>query len=81
MNDFDSILARLLELFRNKFGPNAQPDAHFATLDVDSLALAEISLLVEKEFQVRLTERVLEVNSIRELAQLVTELRLSPAVR
>ncbi|HTN77431.1 MAG TPA: acyl carrier protein [Pirellulaceae bacterium] len=73
----ESILDRLVELFRTKFGPDVSPDANFAALDIDSLALAELSLVVEQEFHVRLTDRVLEVTSIRELAVLIYELQLA----
>ena len=77
----DPILAQLLVIFRGKIGPLAQPDDDFASLEIDSLALAEISVLVEQEFQVRLTDRVLEVNSIRELSRLIAELRPSSVAR
>ena len=71
----DPILDRLLEIFRGKLGPVAKPDADFAEMEIDSLALAEISVVVEQEFQVRLSDRVLEVGTIRELAELIAELR------
>ena len=77
----DPVLERLLVLFRGKFGAQTQADDAFSSLDIDSLALAEISVAVEQEFRVRLTERVLEVNSIRELSQLIHELMLTPVSR
>ncbi len=71
----DAIVERLLALFRDRFGPNVGADDDFAGLEVDSLALAELSLLVEQEFHVRLTDRVLDCTTIRELATLVNELQ------
>lgn len=69
-----SILDRLVELFRAKFGPHVSPDNDFADLEIDSLALVELSLQVEQEFHVRLNERVLDVSSLHELAELIEEL-------
>ncbi len=71
----DAILKRLLALFRGKFGPAVSIDDDFASLEIDSLALAELSLMVEQEFHVRLTDRVLDCTTIRELAELVSELQ------
>ena len=75
----DAIQNRLLALFRGKFGPGVTADNDFASLEIDSLALAELSLLVEQEFHVRLTDRVLECSTIRELAALVKSLQSSHA--
>lgn len=77
----DPILDRLLQIFRGKLGPLVQPDADFAEMEIDSLALAEISVVVEQEFHVRLSDRVLEVSTIRELAELIAELRMTSVSR
>lgn len=71
----EAILYRLVELFQMRLGRDVSPDDDFADLDVDSLTLVELSLTVEQEFHVRLNDRVLEVNSLRELAELVADLQ------
>ena len=54
-----SILERLAGVLVNYFGIEADevlPEATFAELDLDSLAIVELALVIEKEFGVAIRE-------------------------
>ena len=62
----DNTEQRLLALIQKRFGRTPSLNESFAVLGIDSLAMAEFSLDVEKEFNLRLDDAVLEVTSVGE---------------
>lgn len=70
----DNTLERLTGLVKSRFGRAPQPGESFDSLEMDSLAMAEFSLDIEKEFKIRLNDRVTEVQSLEEMADYVRQL-------
>ena len=64
----NSVATVLADLIQKKTGVRPQPDDSFATLEVDSLAMAELTAEVEKEFEIRVREDVMDVTTVGELA-------------
>jgi acyl carrier protein len=71
----DDTRQKLLCLIQSRFARSATAENTFADLEIDSLAMAEFSLAIEKEFDVRLDEQVLEVTTVGEMVQYVERLR------
>jgi acyl carrier protein len=76
MND---VLARVLEIIESKTKGAAAPDDSFATLAIDSLGMAEIVAEIERKFDVKTDEEILNVNTSRELAAYISELQKQQA--
>lgn len=64
----DEIQQRLMVLIQNRFGGLPKLDDSFAALGIDSLAMAEFSLALEREFGIRLDDGVLDITTLSELA-------------
>lgn len=62
---------RLLQIITASLGRPARPADTWADLGVDSLGMAEMMTEVERTFSVRLDERIFEVESVAEMAQLL----------
>jgi acyl carrier protein len=67
----DDIKQQLLELVRCKTGVSAQPGDTLAALRIDSLAMAELTVEIEKLFQIRVEEDVLDVQTVDDLADYI----------
>lgn len=65
----NSIEQRLMALIQKRFGKIPELHESFSVLGIDSLAMAEFSLEVEREFDLRLDDSVLDVNSIGEFLE------------
>ncbi len=67
------IEARLFQLIEQKTG--VRPTAHlsFATLEIDSLGMAELTCEIEKAFGIRITDDVADVTNVAELLAYVED--------
>jgi acyl carrier protein len=72
---------QLLQIVTASLGRPARPSDTWADLGVDSLGMAEMMTEVERTFDVRLDERVFEVESIAEMAQLLDSERAAAAAK
>jgi acyl carrier protein len=68
------LLDRILAILEEKTDVKIDPDEPFGHLPIDSITMAELVVQVEKEFKIRADERMLEVGSVRELAELIERL-------
>ena len=71
----DEVERVVLGLLQAKTGGRGQLSDHVSLLDLDSLALAELSLEIEKSLNVRLDEGILEAQTVRDIVDYVTRLR------
>jgi acyl carrier protein len=69
------IQEKLLQLLERKFRQRPAPDESFAAIGVDSLAMAELVVEIEQMFAVETDDRILEVDTVDELAAYVQQLR------
>ena len=67
--------SRILDLLAEKVGVRPACADQLAHLNLDSLALAELSAEIEKSFGVKLDEHVLDVNTVGEMIEYVSALR------
>jgi acyl carrier protein len=67
----NQIQDKLLELIQRKTGFVPALDDSFDALKIDSLAMAELTVEIEKVFDIRVREDITDVNSIRELVAYV----------
>lgn len=65
----------LIELLRKKFGGQPQPADELAVLEIDSLGMAELSLELERLFDVRIDESILDARTVAELARYIDRRR------
>jgi acyl carrier protein len=61
------IQTMVLELIRGKTGVCPQSDDTFDSLKIDSLAMAELTVEIEKAFAIRVDEDIMDVVSIEDL--------------
>jgi len=62
---------KLAELIRGKTGVMPRSSDTFASLKIDSLSMAELTVEVEKAFGIRVEEDVLDVETVAELAEYI----------
>jgi acyl carrier protein len=67
--------ALVCELLRGKFGGNPKPGDALVDLEIDSLGMAELALELERTFQVRIDDSILDARTIAELARGIDRLR------
>lgn len=72
---------RLQAMVENRFGKRLGQDDSFAAIGIDSLSMAEFSLAIEKEFNVRMDEGVLDLESVTELAKYIDDLMSKTAAK
>jgi acyl carrier protein len=65
----------ILDLLRAKLGGQPRREDALGLLNVDSVALAELSLEIEQALHVRMDEGVLEAVTVGEMIDYVAELR------
>jgi len=65
---------RLKALVQKRFGSCPNQDDSFAAIGIDSLSMAEFSLAIEKEFDIRLDEGVLDLDTVTDLVAYVDNL-------
>lgn len=66
--------SRILDLLAEKLGVRPTSADKLAHLNLDSLALAEFSADLEKSFDVRLDEHVLDLNTVGDMVTYVSRL-------
>lgn len=66
---------RVLEILATKLGVRPSLADDFATLNLDSLALAEFSAEIESTYGVRMDDRVFEVTTVAQMVEYVCGLR------
>ncbi len=64
---------QLVELIHSKTGIVPELDDTFASLKIDSLGLAELTVEIERAFNIRVGEDVLDVETMRELIAYICE--------
>ena len=67
----DEVQNVIVNAIRAMVGGQPQLDDSLALLDLDSLAMAEVTLEIEQRLQLRLDESVLEARTVGELCDLV----------
>ena len=70
----ETVEARVMEIIATKSGSDVVIDAPLGALALDSLAMADAIHEIEKAFSIRTDDRILEVESVQELASYVEEL-------
>ena len=65
------IQTRVFELIRCKTGIRPRFDDTFDTLKIDSLAMAELTVEIEKTFAIRVDEDIMDVVSIQDLVDYI----------
>ena len=75
----NNVLAQVLEIIESKTKGAAAPDDSFARLAIDSLGMAEIVTEIEKRFDVKTDDEILNVNTSRELAEYISDLQKQQA--
>ena len=59
----------LAQLIRQKTGREPRGDDSLATLEIDSLAMAELTVELEQLFDVQVGEDILDVDTVRQLTE------------
>jgi len=67
--------SRILDLLTSKVGVRPCSQDELAYLNLDSLALAVFSAEIEKSFDVKLDEKLLDINTVGEMIAYVSVLR------
>jgi acyl carrier protein len=76
-------LEQLTQLIHDKFDiekSSLQPDLPLSEYGLDSLALAELLFTIEEEFNVKFPDRPENIDTLKELAVAIDELRASQPV-
>lgn len=66
-----NVRLELAELIRMKTGVMPHAGDSFASLKIDSLSMAELTVEVERAFGIRVEEDVLDVETVAELAEYI----------
>jgi acyl carrier protein len=69
----DEIRDTLAELLRTKTGQSPSGDDSLAALKIDSLAMAEITMEIERAFDIKVDEEILDVVTVNDLVTYVYE--------
>lgn len=65
----------LIDLLREKFGLQPNRGDSLALLELDSLGMAELSVELEKCFEIRIDEGIFDATTIAELIEYIDGLR------
>lgn len=69
----DTIENELIQQLREKFGGEPKLDDALLLIGVDSVGMAEMTLEIEKQFNVRVDDSILDVETVRELANYIRQ--------
>lgn len=75
------IQTMVLDLIRSKTGVQPHGDDTFDSLKIDSLAMAELTVEIEKTFSIRVDEDIMDVASIQELVAYIEAKTACPHTR
>lgn len=75
------IETKVLDLLAAKIGVRPSCSDDLALLSLDSLALVEFSAEIERTFQVKLDDRILEANTVGDVVTYVANLLAKSPVR
>ena len=67
----DSIEDKLRERLAEKFGGSPQLTDGLAFLGVDSIGMAELTVELEKEFNIQIQDDIVDVETVQELADYI----------
>jgi acyl carrier protein len=67
--------ALVCELLRRKFGGDPKLSDRLVELEIDSLGMAELAIELEKKFQVRIDDSILDARTVGELARGIDRLK------
>ncbi|MCU0716504.1 MAG: acyl carrier protein [Pirellula sp.] len=63
--------SKIIEYLKKIVGGAPKPDDSLAVLGVDSVAMAELTFELEKQFSIQIDDDILDVDTIRELTHYV----------
>ncbi len=66
---------KILSILAKKIGRPVQPGDSFATLQIDSLSMAELAYEIEQSFGVQTDEGVLDCDTVEDFIQYVISLQ------
>lgn len=69
----DTIENELVRQLREKFGGNPKLNDSLMLIGVDSVGMAELTLEIEKQFNVRVDDSILDVETVQELADYIRQ--------
>jgi acyl carrier protein len=69
----DEIRDQLAELLRTKTGESPAGDDPLAALKIDSLAMAELTVEIERTFDIKVDEAILDVVTVNDMVAYVYE--------
>lgn len=67
----ESVEAKIIEHLRRIVGGSPQSEDSLALIGVDSVAMAELTFDLEKQFGIKTDDEILDVDTIRELTHYV----------
>lgn len=69
----DTIENELVRQLREKFGGNPKLNDSLMLIGVDSVGMAELTLEIEKQFNVRVDDSILDIDTVQELADYIRQ--------
>lgn len=69
----ESIEEQLLKNFTDKFGSRPELSDGLAYIGVDSVGMAELTLEIEEQFDIRVDDGIVHTETVQELADYVRE--------
>lgn len=75
----ESIEEKLIENLQEKFGQRARITDSLASIGVDSIGMAELTVDVEKNFNVKVDDEIVHVETVQELVDYIRERQSSSA--
>jgi acyl carrier protein len=73
----DTIESELVRQLSEKFGGHPKLDDSLLLIGVDSVGMAELTIEIEKQFNVRVDDSILDVQTVQELADYVRQRQAS----
>ena len=70
-----TVLERLIEMLAAKFGGSPEPKDGLAFLGADSIGMAELTLDLEEQFQIQLTDELSDLETVQDLADYIERLQ------
>ncbi len=67
--------SKIIEYLKKIVGGNPKPEDSLAMIGVDSVAMAELTFELEKQFSIQIDDDILDVDTIRELTKYVLSRR------
>ena len=69
----DAIEEKLLASFEEKFGNKPELDDELSFLGVDSVGMAELTVEIERDFQIEVDDQIVNVDTVQDLAAYIRE--------